>query len=359
MGKSFGAFVAPRYIVFILVVLVSLAWPALAKRKDDAVVMKNGDRITGEIRKLQTGVLYVKPGYALEPIALNWSQVERVESQDIYLVVLTNGKRYTGTIQKVLTGQPAGEVAIKGEREVIRVPEAAVVSIGPVEPSFWKQLKGAVDYGLSYQQGGDHTQSTLSGSVDYPQEHYLLHLDGSTVFSGQSRGTNTTRYILDFDDNRYFTRNWYAATMANFLRSSQQDLTARTTLGGGAGHDLVRTDRTNFSGVVGLVYDNEHYSDVSGQPAPTNSLESLLAVNFNTYRFRTTQINSQLAVLPSLTDAGRIRFVSNSYVMLEIVHNLFWKLSVYENYDSRPPTSAPKNDFGVTTSFGWKFGPGR
>jgi len=107
------------------------------------------------------------------------------------------------------------------------------------------------------------------------------------------------------------------------------------------------------------VYDNEHYSDVSGQPAPTNSLESLLAVNFNTYRFRTTQINSQLAVLPSLTDAGRIRFVSNSYVMLEIVHNLFWKLSVYENYDSRPPTSAPKNDFGVTTSFGWKFGPGR
>ena len=43
---------------------------------------------------------------------------------------------------------------------------------------------------------------------------------------------------------------------------------------------------------------------------------------------------------PSLTDAGRIRFVSNSYVMLEIVHNLFWKLSVYENFDSRPPTSA-------------------
>jgi len=41
--------------------------------------------------------------------------------------------------------------------------------------------------------------------------------------------------------------------------------------------------------------------------------------------------------------------------MLEIVHNLFWKLSVYENFDSRPP----KNDFGVTTSFGWKFGPGR
>jgi len=107
------------------------------------------------------------------------------------------------------------------------------------------------------------------------------------------------------------------------------------------------------------VYANEHYSDVSGQPAPTNSLESLLAVNFDTYRFRTTQINSQLAVFPSLSAAGRVRPLSNSYVMLEILHNLFWKLRVYENYDSRPPTSAPKNDFGVTTSFGWKFGPGR
>jgi hypothetical protein len=234
MGKPSGGFVAPRSVARILVVLVGLSWPALAKRKDDAVVMKNGDRITGEIRKLETGVLYIKPGYALEPIALNWSEVERVESKDTCLVVLTDGKRYTGSIQKVLTGQRAGEVVIEGVHEVIRVPETAVVSIGPVEPSFWKQLKGAIDYGLSYQQGGGHTQSTLSGSADYPQEHYLLHLDGSAVFSGQSQGTNTTRYTLGFDYNRYFTRNWYAATMANFLRSSQQDLTARTTLGGGA-----------------------------------------------------------------------------------------------------------------------------
>ena len=55
MGKPFGAFLAPRSIVVILVLLVGLAGPAMAKHKDDAVVMKNGDRITGEIRKLQTG----------------------------------------------------------------------------------------------------------------------------------------------------------------------------------------------------------------------------------------------------------------------------------------------------------------
>jgi len=114
----------------------------LRKRKDDAVVMKNGDRITGEIRKLQTGVLYIKPGYALEPIALNWSQVERAESRDTYLVVMTDGKRYTGAIQKIATGQRAGDVAIKGEREVVRVPETAVVSIGP-----WNELLEAAQRG--------------------------------------------------------------------------------------------------------------------------------------------------------------------------------------------------------------------
>jgi putative salt-induced outer membrane protein YdiY len=45
----------------------------------------------------------------------------------------------------------------------------------------------------------------------------------------------------------------------------------------------------------------------------------------------------------------------DSDLTLEIVRNLYWKVSVYENYDTHPPETTPKNDFGTSTSLGWKF----
>jgi hypothetical protein len=60
-------------------------------------------------------------------------------------------------------------------------------------------------------------------------------------------------------------------------------------------------------------------------------------------------------VFPSLTTAGRVRLSSESTLSWELVKNLTSNFRIYENYDSHPPVNAPKNDFGVTTSIGWKF----
>lgn len=40
---------------------------------------------------------------------------------------------------------------------------------------------------------------------------------------------------------------------------------------------------------------------------------------------------------------------------IKIVKDLWWGFHVYENFDSKPPVRADKNDLGVTTSLGWKF----
>jgi len=40
---------------------------------------------------------------------------------------------------------------------------------------------------------------------------------------------------------------------------------------------------------------------------------------------------------------------------IELVRNFNWNLQLYENYDTRPPVTAPKNDLGITTSVGWTF----
>jgi hypothetical protein len=36
-------------------------------------------------------------------------------------------------------------------------------------------------------------------------------------------------------------------------------------------------------------------------------------------------------------------------------NDVYWKTSVLEDYDSRPPEGAPHNDFTLTSSFGISF----
>ncbi len=80
--------------------MILLCLPAQAKRKD-LVIMKNEDRLTGEVKKLEHGVLYVDLDYVSGSIGLDWLKVERVQSSGGFQVVLKNGERVAGTIEKV------------------------------------------------------------------------------------------------------------------------------------------------------------------------------------------------------------------------------------------------------------------
>jgi hypothetical protein len=69
--------------------------------RGDVVTMKNGDRLTGEVKSLEQGVLYIKMDYFSGSVGVDWSQVQKVKSTATYQITLSGGKRLTGTISKV------------------------------------------------------------------------------------------------------------------------------------------------------------------------------------------------------------------------------------------------------------------
>jgi hypothetical protein len=56
-----------------------------------------------------------------------------------------------------------------------------------------------------------------------------------------------------------------------------------------------------------------------------------------------------------LTTPGRTRLQVTSDLRIKVVKDLWWGFHIYENFDSKPPVRADKNDLGVSTSIGWKF----
>jgi putative salt-induced outer membrane protein YdiY len=339
-----------------VVVALILGNPLAAKHKDDLIVMKNGDRFTGEIKRLDHGILYFKSSYMLQSVQLDWTQVDRIESKDSFFVTLQSGKRYVAEVVKIGRKEAAAQIVqLNTEGGALEVAQAEVVSIQQSEGNFWSQLNGSTDYGLSYSSGNSALSSSLGADVNYQRTKDYVALSTSSQFNNQSRGPSTSRYTLDGQYFRSLSPQWFYGGLLDLLKSDQQDLNLRTTTGGAVGRTMLRTDRTSLRIFAGTVFSREKYFPQQSVTPLRQNAEGLLGANFYIFRFRVLDVQSSLLVYPGLTDAGRVRLSSDSDIHIELIKDFYWDFRLYENFDSRPPINAPRNDLGTSTGLGWKF----
>ena len=254
MPLSAPATTRARLVVLLLLVLS--AADAEAKRKDDRLVLANGNRMTGEIKRLEQGTLSFKADYMLSAMEVDWKRVQELQSQDGDRVVLSSGRHVTGTIER----RPNGSVVI-GPRNSggasLTHDWSEVLGLQPVEASFWNQLTGNLDSGFSYASGDTQTQFSASGTFVYAAERYSFGLSGSSTFSGQADGTSTKRNTIEILNQFNVRPRWYSLGLVSLLNSEQQDLGLRTTLGGAVGRWLVRTEHTDLTVFSGIAYTHE------------------------------------------------------------------------------------------------------
>src|ERR1700739_142265 len=96
-----------------------------ARDKTDILVMKNGDRMTCQIKGLDAGVLYVSFDYIDGTASVEWSKVARLESNQLFIVKTEDGSVYTGRLNTAETPREPMKI------EVIEPPEPAVVLESP------------------------------------------------------------------------------------------------------------------------------------------------------------------------------------------------------------------------------------
>jgi len=175
-----------------------------------------------------------------------------------------------------------------------------------------------------------------------------------SVFSGQPKGTSTARKQFTFDYTKQVSPKYYVGGLLDFLSSDQQSLDLRTTAGALVGRNIVQTERTRFSAFAGAVGTREKYSAIVNQAEATNA-DAITGFDFQTFRFNATDIRSRFLLFPSMSNPGRMRMQATSDLRIKIAKDLWWGFHFYENFDSRPPINANKNDLGISTSVGWKF----
>jgi hypothetical protein len=76
------------------------------------------------------------------------------------------------------------------------------------------------------------------------------------------------------------------------------------------------------------------------------------------FRYDTPELDwsTNLELIPSLTESGRVRVELDTKLKWEIIGDLFWQLEFYVSYDSQPQSdTGSNNDHGVITSVSYEF----
>jgi putative salt-induced outer membrane protein YdiY len=339
-------------VLISLVVLAYLPCSATVKRHD-VVIMKNGDRLTGEVKKLENGVLYVSTDYFSGSIGVDWMQVQKVESTADFQVVLKDGERSAGKIQKVSPDEADKDFSVRTPTSEVHAAAPDVVTIQTQKQSFWRQLTGAVDFGVDFTSGNSQTSVSSDASANYLTTKWMNSLSFNSSFSGQSGASKTNLLEIETLDGLFMSRNSFLFGLGDFLHSSQQDLNLRTTLGGGYGRYWLRTNHNSLIWLGGVVYTHENFRTGS-QPSDQN-VEALLGLQYQLFRFDRYSMQSQLFVYPGLSDAGRIRSTTKTTFSVKLSNNFHTDFSFWDNYDSRPPNNAKGNEMGISNSLGWTF----
>jgi len=216
-------------------------------------------------------------------------------------------------------------------------------------------LHGSIDSGLNYTKQQNRVQYNFDSSVIYAKPLWSAGADLGSSFSGGGSAENL-RVDLQTKVARQLRspRNLYMGLLG-FQHIGEQDLDLRTTLGGAVGHNFQMTNNSLVAAYIGADWNSEHYGNEATSGQTGNSAEAVVGTNLSFFRFRTTNFIVNTQVYPSLTDLGRVRLDLNAAVKLRLAKRLYWSLSYYLNYDSRPPQNLNGTDFGSAASIGWKF----
>ena len=76
----------------ILITLACTLATVEARPKTDVIILKNGDRITGEIKKMERGRLSLSTD-SMRTVSIEWEDVERITSQYYFEIETTVGNK--------------------------------------------------------------------------------------------------------------------------------------------------------------------------------------------------------------------------------------------------------------------------
>jgi len=236
-----------------------------ASANADVLVLKNGDRITGDVKRIWDAEVTIEPEYSDE-FQVDLDAVSHIESTREFEVEFTDGR----DIDAVLGGEnAAGEQVFTSESGSVAAPLADMLELNEPEAAFeWDtnvEVSASVNRGNTVSATGKvRAYSTLKindhrhiGDIEYfretLEEEYIKQRD-----------------LFKYSYNYLFTDNWFSTADVSTESDPIILLENRTIVSAGVGLDIWDTPRRTLSIKLGAGYQSEDLNSVETDGSVAN-----------------------------------------------------------------------------------------
>lgn len=343
---------AARPAILVAALALYAAGGSALAEKTDVIYMRNGDRVTCEIKRLERGQLKASTD-GMGTVYIEWEDIAQIVSRQNFIVELQDGERVEGTLAMPFDD---GTLLVSRGEDTRRLEMSRIVWVDPLKQgeSRIQRWDGSVSAGFDKTKANDDTSLSASFDARRRAQDFQLDFDGSLYSRSQDDSEDTLRATLGAQYRGLLEERWFWAALGSLERNDEQGIDLRSLAGAGYGRFMVQSGRTLWSATAGLVVVNEQRA--GSEDAETN-LEALLNTEYEFFTYDTpkTRLKTALTVYPSLTESGRVRTEADVSLSHELIEDLFIELSLYDTWDSDPPEEGEKNDYGIVTSLGYTF----
>jgi putative salt-induced outer membrane protein YdiY len=312
----------------------------------DVLVLKNGDRISGEISRIWDAEITIEPEYSDE-FQVDMPAVDYIESERKFEIDLEDGR----SVVAQLPGAAAdGSQIVKTEDETLTVPLAQLFELEEPEEEF--DWESNVDFSASLNSGNTDSYNTKLRADTTVQVTDHRHIGEITFFREKLSGTTTQENdLFKYSYNWIFRDPWFFAAQLSLERDPIIELDSRVIVGAGIGRDIWNTPRRKLSIQLSAGTQAEEIGMTS-----TNNAVAIWGL-----RYRQDFLGDDLELFHnhSITEnvSGRpnTSLKTSTGVRYEITDLLYANASVDFDYESDPIDIAEHEDIALLLGLGLEF----
>lgn len=317
----------------------------------DEILLKNGDKITGQIVSKADDKIIVNTSFAGE-IKINWNAVAKLTTDAPITVKLADDSVLKGA----LVSSEDGTIQLNAE-ELLKtepIPLTAIVAINPPAPEPYKtKYTGVANIGAYRTTGNTDNQSVhLDAEMVVRRENDRLTV-GAAYNQAEDSGVQSAKNSLAYAKyDVFFNEKWYAFGNTLFEKDRFQDLKLRSVIGAGLGYQFWETEMSALSLEAGPSYANEDYYTAEDKDFATGRW----ALDYHQWLYqKTAQFFHNHEGLVPFSDTGDIYIRSRTGIRIPLISQFTITTEVDVDYDAKPADGNKKTDVRYLFNLGYQW----
>ncbi len=351
----------PRQLLLGLLSSLLLTGALLA----DSVTMKNGDRLTGSVIRVEGDSLTLKSELAGE-VKIPFASITSIDSGAPLSLMLKDGQTLVGSLQAeadryTVTTATAGRVETTKEQiTTIRSAEEQTRYLARLDrltnPRLLDLWTGFFDAGYAATRGNAETNTINVGAYLARATSrdkitlYFTSINTNARLQGQTQQTaNAIRGGGRYDLN--LSKKSFVFALSDLEFDQFQRLDLRFVLGGGGGYHVIQNKQTLFDLFAGANLNKEFFSTGLRR----TSTELILGNELNHKIGGNIVFTERLVFYPNMSNSGNYRLNFDTGLSTNINKWLAWNVGFSNRYLSNPVPGAKTNDLLFTTGIRLTF----